>query len=102
MEIKNLAQLKRAINDCKEFVILQHFIKPEYTGQIRRPTTVQTNGFYSAAVEDIESGKPLSNFGKGIWIEYGKASEWKFENGECYYAKTHQGMSKPIWKISFL
>lgn len=73
MEIKNLAQLKRAIKEGHKFIIRKHYIKQEYEGQIRKPNVVQTNGFYS-----IEDGKPdskitLANNGKGSWIEIRKS-----------------------------
>lgn len=98
MEIKNLAQLKRAIKEGHKFIIRKHYIKQEYKGQIRKPNVVQTNGFYS-----IEDGKPdskitLANNGKGSWIEYGKASDWKFENGICkqYFREN------AIWEIEVI
>ena len=98
MEIKNLAQLKRVIKEGHKFIIRKHYIKPEYEGQIRKPNVVQTNGFYS-----IEDGKPnsnvtLANNGKGSWIEYGKASEWTFENGLC--KQSFRG--RDIWEIEFI
>lgn len=94
MEIKNLSQLKRAIKEGRNFIIRKHYIRPEYDGQIRKPNVVQTNGFYS-----IEDGKPdskitLANNGKGSWVEYGKASDWKFEDGVC---KQYN-----VWEIEFV
>lgn len=98
MEIKNLAQLKRVIKEGHKFIIRKHYIKPEYEGQIRKPNVVQTNGFYS-----IEDGKPdskitLANNKKGSWIEYEKASDWKFENGICkqYFREN------AIWEIEVI
>lgn len=98
MEIKNLTQLKRTIKDGHKFVIRKHYIHPKYEGQVRKPNVVQTNGFYS-----IEDGKPdsevtLSNNGKGCWLKYGKASDWKFENGICKYFNH----GKEILEIEFI
>lgn len=98
MEIKNLSQLKRAIKSGCRFIVRKHYIKPEYEGQVRKPNVVQTNGFYS-----IEDGKPdsvvtLANRGKGSWIEYGKASDWTFENGIC--KQSFRG--KVVWEIEFI
>lgn len=98
MEIKNLAQLKRAIKEGHNFIIRKHYIHSEYEGQVRKPNIVQTNGFYS-----IEDGKPdskvtLSNGGKGSWIDYGKASDWKFENGIC----KQSFCGRDIWEIEFI
>ena len=101
MEIKNLSQLKKAIEARRTFVILEHYIKPEFTGQTRKPVVVQTNGFYSATVEDIEANKPLVNDGRGYWLHYGKASEWQFENGTCTFTVSSPYGKKPIWKIAF-
>lgn len=98
MEIKNLAQLKRAIKEGHKFIIRKHYIRPECEGQIRKPNVVQTNGFYS-----IEDGKPdskitLANNKKGSWIEYGKASDWKFENGICKQCFRENA----IWEIEVI
>lgn len=98
MEIKNLSQLKRAIKEGRNFIIRKHYIRPEYDGQIRKPNVVQTNGFYS-----IEDGKPdsevtLANGGRGSWVEYGKASDWKFENGVCKFSFR----GKKVWEIEFI
>jgi hypothetical protein len=99
MIVKNLSQLKKAISAKTPFRIVEHYIKPEFSGQVRLPNVIQTNGFYS-----VEDGKPDSkvsqaNYGKGYWLDYGKASEWTFDgeyitrifsNGEkcftiCFY-----------------
>lgn len=94
MEIKNLAQLKRAINDKKEFVILEHFIHKGLTGQRRKPNKIQTNGFYSIVPDNPECKESTCNSGLGMWFEYGKASDWEFINGTC--------IRKDIWKIKFV
>ncbi len=98
MEIKNLSQLKRAIKEGHKFIIRKHYIKPEYEGQIRKPNIVQTNGFYNIEYEKPDSKITLANNGKGSWIEYGKASDWKFENGLCkqYFREN------AIWEIEFI
>lgn len=64
----------------------------------RKPNIIQINGFYS-----IEDGKPdsevsLANNDKGSWIEYEKASDWKFENGICKQSFHGNG----IWDIEFI
>jgi hypothetical protein len=106
MEIKNLSQLKKAINAGHQFVILEHYFHPKYTGHIRKPVTLQTNGFYSANIEDLAAGVPLANYGKGIWCDYGKASEWLFENGECTRIQCRKKSSgetivEPVFRIKF-
>ena len=101
MDIKNLSQLKRAINNGACFKIVKHYIKPIYEGQIRKPNKVQTNGFYSIVPEpssEIDMQVTNANQGKGSWIEYGKASDWIFENGTCKLI-SH---GKEIWEIEFI
>ncbi|MBC5688170.1 peptidylprolyl isomerase [Mediterraneibacter sp. NSJ-55] len=98
MKIKNLSQLKKAINNKNEFIIVEHGIRPEYVGQIRKPNLIQTNGFYSIVDNEPNHPVTLANSGKGSWIEYGKASDWKFENELCIQ---YIGDRK-IWTIEFL
>lgn len=81
--IKNLSQLKKAIKDGKRFKIVNHYRKPETIGQIRKPNVIQTNGFYSWIDGQPEHQVSRANHGKGYWLAYGKASEWKFEEGIC-------------------
>lgn len=97
MEIKNLAQLKRAINNGQCFVIQKHHIKPDYTGQIRKPNKIQTNGFYSIVVNEPENEVTKANAGKGSWFAYGKAKDWIFENGICKCIRN----DRKIWDIAF-
>lgn len=98
MKIKNLSQLKRAIKSGCKFIIRKHYIKPEYEGQIRKPNVVLINGFYSIEDGNPDSKITLANNGKGSWIEYGKASDWKFENGIC----KQSFLGKEIWEIEFI
>jgi len=76
--IKNLSQFKKAINEKRAYVIIEHFVKPEFAGQVRVPTKVQTNAYYSKAPKEPESEVNTANGGLGYWNEYGKASDWEF------------------------
>lgn len=96
--INNLSQLKKTISNGAMFNIIKHYIKPEYTGQIRKPNKIQTNGFYSIVPEEPENPVTKANGGKGSWIEYGKASDWTFENGIC--TQYHHG--RAIWEIQVI
>ena len=98
MEIKNLSQLKRVIKEGHKFIIRKHYIKPEYEGQIRKPNVVQTNGFYSIEDGKQNSKVSLANNKKGSWIGYGKASDWKFENGIC--KQSFRGNN--VWEIEII
>ena len=106
MEIKNLAQLKKAIGNKTPFVILKHYVRPEFEGQIRVPSVVQTNSFYSVIQGDPDHEVSKFNGGKGSWLEYGKASDWVFENGVCKQFVTFKDgfgnpQTRPIWEIKF-
>ena len=82
MIIKNLTQLKRAIEARTPFEILEHNVHPESVGQIRVPNVVQTNGFYSVVRDEPNNPINFYNNHRGSWLGYGKAREdWEF-NGE--------------------
>lgn len=104
-KIKCLADLKREIKRGTPFIILEHYIKPGYTGQKRKPNVVQTNGFYSIVPGEPNNPVSRANLDKGSWIDYGKASNWKFEdNNVCtrYFENPVNGNKEPIWKIKFM
>ena len=101
MEIKNLSQLKKAINNGSCFRIVKHYIKPAYEGQIRKANKIQTNGFYSIVPNpqnETDMQVVNANRGLGSWLEYGKASDWTFENGVC--KQNFRG--NDIWEIEFV
>ena len=84
MEIKNLAQLKKAFAEGHDFKILEHW-RPENIGQVRHIRKLQTNGFYSIVPDEPDNRITLANNGLGSWMEYGKAANWTFENGICTF-----------------
>ena len=53
MRIKNLAQLKRVIQEKKELSSIREHRHEKFLGQKRVPNIVQSNGFYS-----VISGQP--------------------------------------------
>lgn len=81
--IKNLSQLKRAIQVGTVFEIVEHYVRPEYAGQKRVIQVVQTNGFYSGIYGDPNDKISKANYGKGVRMEFGKASNWEFRNDIC-------------------
>ena len=83
-EIKNLAQLKRALTVGTKFKMVNHWHE-DYIGQIRVVQGVQTNGIYSGIYGDPDNTLSKLNQGKGLWMAFGKAKEWHFENGVCYW-----------------
>lgn len=101
MEIKNLSQLKKAVSNGACFKIVKHHIKPAYEGQTRKANKIQTNGMYTIVPNpqnETDMQVVNANRGKGSWVEFGKASDWVFENGIC---KQHF-RGKEIWEIEFL
>ena len=102
MEIRNLAQLKRVVQEKKEFVIKEHR-KEGFIGQKRTPNIIRSNGFYSIVTGQPEDKVSLANDGKGSWIEYGKASQWEFRDGLCsmYLPEKEHLPENLIWTITF-
>lgn len=96
--IKNFADLKRAIQAKTPFLIVEHYTRPEFSKKIRIPTVVQTNGFYSIVKDNPDAKETLSNNGKGIWMEFGKAGSWAFDGEFC--EMSFQG--RKIYRIKFL
>ncbi|MDO4649382.1 MAG: peptidylprolyl isomerase [Eubacteriales bacterium] len=76
--VQNLSQFKRAMKDGQCFEILEHYIHPEFAGQIRKPNYVQTNAFYTVIPGEPESWISKANNGRGFYLEYGKAKDWSF------------------------
>ena len=71
MEIKNLAQLKRVIQEKREFIIRAHR-QEKFLGQKRIPNVVQSNGFI-LSYPDSRSMSQLCKSWKGSWIDL----EWQ-------------------------
>lgn len=86
MKVTNLSQLKKALAAGHDFKIIEHFKKPEHTGEIRHVSKMQTNGFYSVIKDDPESPVSKANRGLGYWLDFGKAADWLFTEkaGDVY------------------
>ena len=100
MPIKNLSQLKRAMQEGRVFRIIEHYVKPEYSGQLRRPGRVQTNGFYSKIADNPFHVLNTLNGCQGSYLAYGKARDWSFEDGIC--TLMHHSGEHLVWKIGIL
>ncbi len=77
----NLAQLKRALCIGAEFVIKHNF--PGAAEELRRVNDVDTTSIYSVVPFDVDAKATTANNFRGSWLQFGKASFWRFENGEC-------------------
>ena len=97
--ICNLNQLKKALAAGRDFEIVEHYIKPEMAGQIRAVNVLQTNGMYTHVVggcaHDMKDKVNGWNEGRGSWIGFGKASDWKFCDGLC----TQSRNGRTIWTV---
>ena len=83
MTIKNLNQLKKVLRPGVEFEIVLHN-RPEWIGQIRRVTKVNTVSFYTVIASEPDNKANASNDGLGIRCEWGPASFWTFDaEGVC-------------------
>lgn len=98
-DIKCLAELKREFTAKHKFVMVEHFVKPEHTGEVRVPNVIQTNAIYSVIDGDPNHEVSKANGGKGYFMQYGKAKDWTFENGLC---TCHFKDGKKIFTIGVL
>lgn len=100
MRIKNLAQLKRVIQEKKEFIIRAHRHE-KCLGQKRVPNIVQSNGFYSVISGQPEHEVSCANSGKGSWTDFGKATQWEFQEEKCsmYFPEMEHIPENLIWTI---
>ena len=76
MNIKNLNQLKKAMQCRPKFEIVGH-CRPECIGQIRRVTLANTQGFYSGMEGQPEHEISRGNGGLGCVLWWGKAAVGK-------------------------
>ena len=80
--IKNLAQLKRTLVKGAEFEITNH-CRPEVIGERRRVNYADTTGIYTIVPDSPESKASLANGERGSYLEWGRASRWKFDGETC-------------------
>lgn len=81
-EIKNLAQLKRALVVGAEFEITSAY-RPEVANQLRRVNYADTTGIYSIRPDAPDDRVTLANDGRGSYLAWGKSSDWVFADGLC-------------------
>ena len=99
MTIKNLAQLKREIANKHPFRIVKHYFHDRYTGTIRTPNVIQTNGFYSIISGEPDNAATLANYGKGVWCDYGTAKCYDFLENIIVFKKKD---GTPYMEIEFI
>ena len=86
--VTSLAQLKKALKQGARLEVVKHYTMPAIEGQIKEVTKAQTNGIYLKLVgrtngDFIEDDEKWinANGGRGAWLDFGKAENWKFEDG---------------------
>ena len=83
VDIKNLAQLKRALTVGAEFEITS-YIRGDVVNQWRRVKEADTVAIYSIRPDAPDDEKTtLANHGRGSYLPWEKASDWEFSNGIC-------------------
>ena len=82
MEVKNLNQLKNALHPGARFEIVSHCRAAE-VGQIREVNLANTQGIYSVLADVPDADMNKCNGGKGMYLSWGKATEWSFSDGLC-------------------
>ena len=83
VDIKNLAQLKRALTVGAEFEITS-YIHGDVVNQWRRVNDADTTAIYSIRPDAPDDEKTtLANHGRGSYLPWEKASDWGFANGIC-------------------
>ena len=98
--VKNLNQLKKAMKEGTCFEITQH-CKPEFTGQKRKVTLANTQGFYSIIPDEPENKVTLANHGRGYVLWWSKAPFWEFKNGICSLYSSNKEHTEKFLIISF-
>ena len=97
MIIKNLAQLKREIG-WHNFEVVNHYVFPERSGEVRFVSKMQTNGMYSHILRNGDKSSNDFNGGRGLWCSFGKAKDWQFDGELC----TLSFGGHPVWTIRLL
>ena len=97
--IQSLAQFKAILRTHKRFRIVKYYDRPEWNWQVRVPTKVQVNGFYSVIQDDPEHEISQANDGLGVWMPFLKAENWLFTPGKI---TAYSENGNPIYDIKFI
>lgn len=89
MRIKNLSQLKKAMQPGVLVKVYQHFVHPDYAGQLRVINKVQTNCTYQKLYQQPEDKFSTYNGGRGNRMDFGAANDYRFDpSGKIYWYDT--------------
>ena len=81
LQIKNLAEFKRALQLGAEFTTTYHANHPDTVGLTRVVSEVHTNCIYSKIKDQPEHRLSTCNYGKGFRTDFEKADHYHFGNG---------------------
>lgn len=78
MKINNLAHLKRTLRKGATFRVVKHQKWPEIVGLVRLVDSVQSNAIYTKILDQPEHRLSVCNSGRGLRMEFEKASNYQF------------------------
>lgn len=99
MTVSNLSQLKRAMQDGHDFIVVKHYAHPEYTGQVRSIKKCGKTFMFSGVKGEPQHKVSQLNHGEGCYLNFGKASDWEFSDGFC---TMYNHLRNPIWTIKVI
>lgn len=93
MKINNLAHLKRTLQNGATFRIVRHKKWPEIVGLVRVVDSVQSNAIYTKILNQPEHKISRCNGGRGLRMEFEKASNYQFGDTVKVYEEPGQDES---------
>lgn len=88
IKIKNLAHLKKVLQEGAEYKILDHKNHKDAIGLIRKISVVQSNAVYSRIKDQPDHKYSVCNSGMGLRMDFGKASNYIFGDTVKYLHKS--------------
>lgn len=76
--VKNVSQLKKALQKGAEYRVIAHRVHPEYVGLVRVVNKVQTNCVYSKIKDQPEHRYSVINYGLGVRTDFLKPDNYEF------------------------
>lgn len=90
IQVKNLAELKRAVKPGVEMLTTSHAYHQDIVGLTRQVTKVQTVGFYSVIKDQPNHKYSTCNHGKGFFTGFEKASAYIFDGNTITLLNTRK------------
>lgn len=90
IQVKSLAELKRAIKPGVEMLTTSHAYHPDIVGLTRQVTKVQTVGFYSVIKNQPDHKYSACNHGKGFFTGFEKAPAYRFDGDSITLLNTRK------------